>query len=156
LLIFFLLSNLIFSCSNKTINYNYLIGDFNNCTKIKTKDNSCEYIKALCMIGLENYDDARYLLSRISTRLNKEDELLYLVLNSLVEIAYLSGEYEKAAKLSLDSFTYCNNKSYSCSISSLLKIKSYYSNKDFINASILYADIEKNNDSFFHYSLKIN
>lgn len=156
MLVLFLLSNLTFSCSNKNLNFNYLIGDFYTCSRIKSIDTSCQYLKALCLIGLENYDDARYNLSKLSTKLNKDDDLLYLVLNSLVEIAYLTGEYEKAINLSSDAYLYCTNKSYSCLISSLLKIKANYSNKDFNNYMILYSHIEKTTDSFLNNSLKIN
>jgi len=156
-LIFILYISLAFSCSNKNINYNYLIGDFNNCLKPKTNIYKCEYIRALCYIGSEKHDEARYILSNLITKLDKEDSLLYLVLNSLVEINYIIGEYEKAYKLSIDSYSYCHNKlSYSCSISSILKIKALYSEKDFNNALKLYSSIEKTNDSFFYYSLKIN
>lgn len=136
--------------------YSYLIGDYNNCVNTKTKTDTDEYIRALCYVAIDKYDDARYVLSKLSTKIPKNDNLLFLVLNSLVEIAYLSGEYEKAKNLSKNSISYClNDLTYACLISKQLCIKADYELSP-ISALRKMKDLELTSDSFFYFSLKTN
>jgi hypothetical protein len=149
--IFFINSN----CSNKNISYYYLIGEYSKCTKIKTNDYSCEYLRSLCYIAESNFEEARYLLSLLTTKIDKTDPALYLVLNSLIEIAFITGEYSKAYNLSIESNKLCNNSFlYPCSISTLLNIKAYYSNYENNKAFNLLNSIKNNFDNFLFYSLK--
>lgn len=142
-----------YECTN--IQSTYLSGDYQKCVSFKSKNPQCEYYRALCFLGQNKFEEARYTLSNISTKINKDDELLYLVFNSLIEIAFLTGEYKKAVTLSKDSNKYCSNLlNYSCGINKILNIKAFYDEKDILNALKLSSYLENNCDKFFYYSIK--
>lgn len=132
----------------------YLDGSYKDCISYKSKNSRCEYIRSLCYIAQNEFEEARFILSNISTKIKNDDELLYLVYNSLIEIAYLSGEYKKAVTLSKDSYKYCSNLlSYPCGINKILNIKAAYESKDVLIALKLNKFLENSCDEFFYYSI---
>ena len=132
------------SSTCEDIQTSYIVGDYKKCSKqyATSKDLSpeCRYISALCEIGTYSYDNARYELSILSVPDNKSGKISKinaLALNSLVEIAYLSGDYSKAGNLSEEINSMLSKKQpdgYEYAISEVLLTKSYLDARDSISA----------------------
>jgi len=120
----------------------YILGSYKKCAMSKEGGSStqCSYIKALCNIGNGNFDDAKYPLSLLSVSNLPNGELgdvNGLALASLVEIAYLAGDYKKARALSGELSSLISKKlpeTYPYIVSEVLITKSYYDGKDSISA----------------------
>lgn len=153
---FFLLTFILFADFDcEKIQTSYLNGSNKECVSYKSKNARCEYIRSLCYIAENEFEEARYILSNISTKIKNDNELLYLVFNSLIEIAFLSGEYKKAVTLSKDSQKYCGNLlNYPCGINKILNIKAYYESKEILNALKLNRYLAETCDKFFYYSIE--
>ncbi|MBN1114284.1 MAG: hypothetical protein JXA66_02995 [Oligoflexia bacterium] len=120
--------------------YAYIMGDYEACVKTaETQDIRCKYIKALCEIGSSDYDKARFLLSVITTDVKEKKMGLYnaAALNSLTELAFLTGSYKKAARLAPEVNSLLSRElpdSYPYLVSELLFIKSRYDSRDLLSA----------------------
>ncbi len=144
-LILCLLSISVYASSNcEDIQTSYIIGDYKQCSKQHAASTDlsleCRYISALCDIGTYSYDDARYELSILSVPDNKSGKISKmnaLALNTLVEIAYLQGEYSKAGNLSGELNSMLSKQQpdgYEYAISEVLLTKSYLDTRDHVSA----------------------
>ena len=85
----------------KELQSHYIIGDYKACSDMKNITSpECKYIKILCHIATEGFEQARFLLSELtSNQYLHQGEIAGLSINSLVEIAFATGEFDKARKL---------------------------------------------------------
>jgi len=140
----------------------YILGDYKKCAVSKENGAStqCSYIKALCSIGNNNLDEAKYPLSILSVEESSTHnftETNGLALASLVEIAYLAGDYKKAQNLSGELNSLLSKKlpdSYPYMVSEVLLAKSYYNNSDSRSAKKRLVMLELTSmDPILYYSI---
>ncbi|MFH1223417.1 MAG: hypothetical protein V1647_03630 [Pseudomonadota bacterium] len=116
----------------------YINGDYKKCAVSKEGAGSeqCGYIKALCNVGSNSLDDARYMFSMMSTadaRTGTLSDFNALAIASLIDVAYIAGEYQKAYGLSGELNSLLSKMlpdSYPYVVSEVLLAKSYYGGKD--------------------------
>jgi len=145
LFLLLLSSGLYASESCEDIQKSYILGDYKKCVAIYNSATDlspqCRYISALCNMANNDYENARYELSILSVpdkKTNKLSNINALALNSLAEVAYLKGDYNKARSLSTEINSVLSKKlpdSYEYAISEVLLTKSYLDVKDSLSAN---------------------
>ncbi len=145
-----------------TLDSAFIIGDYTLCENTKLIDTSslrCRYLASLCMIANKSYDKARYELSLISAQIpktaNAPGEYNALALTSLVELAFLQGDFSKARSLSSTVNTLLSQKladSYPYSVNELLVLKSYLDLRALNNAKERIKIIKSKNKDQLLYS----
>ena len=156
-----LLSFSVHASTCEDVQRSYIIGDYKKCSNLSLTaidmTPECKYVASLCSIANYDYDNARYELSILSVpdKKAKFSRTNALALNSLVEVAYLKGDYAKARMLSSEINTVLSKRSadsYEYAVSEILLTRSYFDSKDSLSAHKRISMLKLNNMDPLIYS----